>query len=626
MLRRRDRSTPSRARRWLDTRDHRSRHRFSAVFEIISRYSGPLMSPRIDRRFSRVYASGRGLDRYDEGRARYARTTGKCGRLACQPALRVGGTSSSMVQSELARPDESARPPLLRVERVTKSFPGVLALQDVSLEVHPGEVLGLVGENGAGKSTLMKILSGVYQPDSGEVILDDKQVVLHSHRQAQDLGISIIYQEFNLMPNLSVEENVFVGREPNAGKVVRWRELRKQTTDLLDQLGVRLNPGAIVRSLSVAEQQMVEIAKALSLNARLVIMDEPTSALTDTEVTALFEIIRGLKHRDLAVIYISHRLEEIFTICDRVTVLRDGQLAGDLPIAEATPDRIVRLMVGRPLMDLFRPEEAERRLERLAQRSPAPVLEVHGLGRTGTGQDPSAIVLEDVSFSVRPGEIVGLAGLVGSGRTEIARAIFGADEYDRGEILVEGKPIRIRSPREAIRLGIGLVPEDRKLQALVLSLAIRENLSLSLLDRLSRFGIVRLGAERALARRMVNALQVRTPSIEQKVLNLSGGNQQKVVIAKWLALHPKILIMDEPTRGVDIGAKAEVHGLMHQLAADGVAILMISSELPEIVHMSDRILVMRQGRMAGELARADATQEAVMALATGVTALHETAA
>ena len=531
-----------------------------------------------------------------------------------------------MAQSEPARPDESAPLPLLRVERVTKSFPGVLALQDVSLEVHPGEVLGLVGENGAGKSTLMTILSGVYQPDSGEIVFDGKPVMLHSPRQAQDLGISIIYQEFNLMPNLSVEENVFVGREPNSGKFVRWRQLRKQTTDLLDQLGVRLNPGAIVRTLSVAEQQMVEIAKALSLNARLVIMDEPTSALTDTEVTALFEIIRGLKERGLAVIYISHRLEEIFTICDRVTVLRDGQLAGDLPIAQATPDRIVRLMVGRPLMDLFRPEEAERRLEILADRSPAPVLEVRGLGSTGTAQDPSAIVLQDISFSVRPGEIVGLAGLVGSGRTEIARAIFGADEYDYGEIVVAGQPIRIRSPREAIQLGIGLVPEDRKLQALVLSLAIRENLSLSLLERLSRFGVVRLAAERALARRMVDALRVRTPSIEQKVLNLSGGNQQKVVIAKWLALHPKILIMDEPTRGIDIGAKAEVHGLMHQLAADGVAILMISSELPEIIHMSDRIVVMRQGRIAGELARADATQEAVMALATGVSTVVETAA
>ncbi len=530
-----------------------------------------------------------------------------------------------MVQGETARSVES-RAPLLEVELISKSFPGVLALQDVSLQVYPGEVLGLVGENGAGKSTLMKILSGVYQPDGGQIILDEKPMVLHSPRQAQDLGISIIYQEFNLMPNLSVEENVFVGREPNTGKVVRWRELRRQTEELLDQLGVQLHPGSIVRDLSVAEQQMVEIAKALSLNARLVIMDEPTSALTDTEVSALFAIIRGLKERGLAVIYISHRLEEIFTICDRVTVLRDGQLAGELPLAQGTPDRIVRLMVGRPLGDLFRPDEAERRLKSLAERSPAPVLEVRGLGRTGTVQDAAAIVLEDVSFTLRPGEIVGLAGLVGSGRTEIARAIFGADDYERGDILIDGQPVRVRSPRGAIRLGIGLVPEDRKLQALVLSLAIRENLGLSILDRLSRFGIVRLGAERALARAMVDALRVRTPSIEQKVLNLSGGNQQKVVIAKWLALHPKILIMDEPTRGIDIGAKAEVHGLMHKLAADGVAILMISSELPEIVGMSDRVLVMRQGRIAGELARRDATQEAIMALATGVSHAAATAA
>lgn len=528
-----------------------------------------------------------------------------------------------MMSSEPGAPGKAR--PLLQVTQINKSFPGVLALQDVSLEVYPGEVLGLVGENGAGKSTLMKILSGVYQPDSGEIAFDGKPVVLHNPRQAQDLGIAIIYQEFNLMPNLSVEENVFVGREPNSAKFVRWRALRRQTTQLLDQLGVRLNPGAIVRDLSVAEQQMVEIAKALSLNARLVIMDEPTSALTDTEVAALFDIIRELKKRGLAVIYISHRMEEIFTICDRVTVLRDGQLAGNLPIAEATPDRIVRMMVGRPLGDLFRPEEAERRLEALAEHSPAPVLEVRHLSRTGTVQDESAIVLEDVSFSVRPGEIVGLAGLVGSGRTEIARAIFGADDYDRGEILIAGQPARIHSPRQAIRLGIGLVPEDRKLQALVLGLAIRENIALSLLDRLSRFGIVRLGAERAVARRMVEALRVRTPSIEQKVLNLSGGNQQKVVIAKWLALRPKILIMDEPTRGIDIGAKAEVHGLMHQLAADGVAILMISSELPEIIGMSDRVLVMRQGRIAGELPRHEATQEAIMSLATGVVASAQAA-
>ncbi len=528
------------------------------------------------------------------------------------------GTSKETGTGVVGDQEQTLPQPLLRVTGVSKNFPGVMALRDVSLEVYPGEVLGLVGENGAGKSTLMKILSGVYQPDGGEIVFDGQPVVLHSPRQAQDLGISIIYQEFNLMPNLSVEENVFVGREPNTSKFVRWRALRQQTNELLQQLGVHLNPGSIVRDLSVAEQQMVEIAKALSLNARLVIMDEPTSALTDTEVEALFSIIQGLKARGLAVIYISHRLDEIFTICDRVTVLRDGELAGNLSMEEATPERVVRLMVGRPLGDLFRPEEAERRLERLAEQSPAPVLEVRDLSRTGTVQDAAAIVLKDVSFSVRPGEIVGLAGLVGSGRTEIARAIFGADEFDQGQIMIDGQPVRIRSPREAIRRGVGLVPEDRKLQALVLSLAIRENIALSVLDRLSRFGIVRFGAERALARRMVEALRVRTPSIEQKVLNLSGGNQQKVVIAKWLALRPKILIMDEPTRGIDIGAKAEVHGLMHELAADGVAILMISSELPEIIGMSDRVLVMRQGRIAGELSRGEATQEAIMALATGV--------
>ena len=361
----------------------------------------------------------------------------------CRPTSIVGGqrktgldasreTSTSVADMTDMLLDPAARTPLLGVEGISKSFPGVLALQDVSLQVFSGEVLGLVGENGAGKSTLMKILSGVYQPDGGEVVFAGAPVNLQSPRQAQDLGISIIYQEFNLMPNLSVEENVFVGREPNSGGFVRWRALRGQTRDLLDQLGVHLDPGAKVRNLSVAEQQMVEIAKALSLNARLVIMDEPTSALTDTEVTALFAIIRGLKERGLGVIYISHRLEEIFEICDRVSVLRDGQLAGEMAVAEATPERIVRLMVGRPLGDLFRPEEAEQRLAAMAARPPQPVLEVRGLGRTGTVQDEAAIVLEDVSFSLRPGEIVGLAGLVGSGRTEVAEAIFGARPIDAG--------------------------------------------------------------------------------------------------------------------------------------------------------------------------------------------------
>ncbi len=510
------------------------------------------------------------------------------------------------------------RVPLLRMEGIDKHFPGVHALKSVSLEVYPGECLGLVGENGAGKSTLMKILSGVYAPDAGVLAMAGAPIRLADPRQAQKLGIAIIYQEFNLCPNLSVESNVFIGREPSGAGFIRAKVLHRQTQALLNQLGVRLNPRAIVHDLSVAEQQMVEIAKALSLNARLVIMDEPTSALTETEVDALLRIIRALKERGLAVIYISHRLDEVLAICDRITVLRDGQNAGELTVAEATPEKIVRLMVGRNLDDLYRKEEAET-------IRPEPVLEVRHLGRTGSARDASEIVLEDVSLELRPGEIVGLAGLVGSGRTELARAIFGADRFDRGEVRIEGRPVTIRSPRDAIRQGIGLVPEDRKAQALVLKLAVRENMSLSALGRLTRLGFVRLGLERRLAREFVDVLQIRTPSLEQQVVNLSGGNQQKVVIAKWLVLQPRVLIMDEPTRGIDIGAKAEVHGLMTKLAKQGVAILMISSELPEVLGMSDRVLVMREGRIAGELPRREATQERIMALATGVTS-GETAA
>ncbi len=513
---------------------------------------------------------------------------------------------------DASRSGAGERVPLLRMEGIDKHFPGVHALKGVSLEVYPGECLGLVGENGAGKSTLMKILSGVYAPDGGQLLIDGQPVTLADPRQAQASGVSIIYQEFNLMPNLTVEENVFIGREPNSAGLVRRGAMRRQTIELLDHLGVRLNPAAIVRDLSVAEQQMVEIAKALSLNARIMIMDEPTSALTDTEVAALLDIIRGLRARGLGVIYISHRLEEVFAVCDRVTVLRDGQNAGDLPISEATPEKVVRLMVGRNLSDLFRKEESTI--------EPRPVLEVRGLGRTGSKRDASAIVLNDVHLTVHAGEIVGLAGLVGSGRTELARAVFGADRFDRGEVLIDGKPVTVRSPQDAIRQGIGLVPEDRKQQALVLRLAVRENVSLASLGQISRAGFVRRPAERKLAGRFIDALQIRTPGMEQKVINLSGGNQQKVVLAKWLALEPKILIVDEPTRGVDIGAKAEVHQLLSQLAQRGVAILMISSELPEIIGMSDRVLVMREGTIVGELLRADATQERIMELATGVAA------
>jgi ABC-type sugar transport system ATPase subunit len=500
--------------------------------------------------------------------------------------------------------------PLLQMTDIDKQFPGVHALDSVSLAVWPGECLGLVGENGAGKSTLMKILSGVYPADSGTILIDGQEVHPHNPHHAQTLGVSIIYQEFNLFPNLSVEENIFIGREPSNAGFVQRRSLRENARQLLGQLGVDLHPGALVRNLSVAQQQMVEIAKALSFNARIVIMDEPTSALTEIEVQALFRIIRELKDRGLGVIFITHRLEEVFAVCDRITVLRDGRNAGDLDTRQATTGHVVQLMVGRKLDELFAGSGGAT--------STVPMLEVQGLSRRGTAQDASKVVLNDIDLTVHAGEIVGLAGLVGSGRTELARAIFGADPFDAGRLVVEGQPVTIKSPQDAIRHGIVLVPEDRKLQALVLLLSVRENISLPSLRSISKLGFVNQSAERSLAGRYIGALGIRTPSQRQKVINLSGGNQQKVVLAKWLAREPKILIVDEPTRGIDIGAKAEVHELLRRLAESGVAILMISSELPEILRMSHRILVMREGRIAGELSASVATEQSVMELATGV--------
>ncbi|MCC6674763.1 MAG: sugar ABC transporter ATP-binding protein, partial [Thermomicrobiales bacterium] len=424
-------------------------------------------------------------------------------------------------------------PVLLQMTGISKQFPGVKALQHVDLQVRAGECLALVGENGAGKSTLMKILSGVYSPDEGTIAIDGQIVEPRNPHHAQELGVSIIYQEFNLFPNMAVEDNIFIGREPNRSGMVDRGRMRALAQDYLRQVGVDLDPRIEVRNLSVAQQQMVEIAKALSYNARIVIMDEPTSALTDNEVRALFEIIRSLKERGLAIVFVSHRLEEVFEICDRITVLRDGQNAGELDTATSSPEEVVRMMVGREIGDLYQKQASTARDN--------AVLEVRGLSRKGTQQDDARVVLDGIDLQVRAGEIVGLAGLVGSGRTEVARAIFGADPFDRGEILLEGQPVTIHSPADAIKRGIALAPEDRKLQALVLALAIRENISLPNLGRLTSFGFVRRREERALAQRYIEALSVRTPSMEQKVVNLSGGNQQKVVLAKWLALNPKVL-------------------------------------------------------------------------------------
>ncbi len=488
--------------------------------------------------------------------------------------------------------------PLMHVAGVSKGFPGVQALVDIDLEIRGGEVHAIVGENGAGKSTLMKILAGIYQPDAGSLQVDGHVVQLSGPRQAMALGIGMIHQELNLAPNLSVAENIFLGRAPTRLGLVDWRRLDLQTRLLLERLGIELDGRASVEDLSVARQQMVEIAKALSLNARIIIMDEPTSALTERETATLFQIIGRLKAEGVAVVYISHRLEEIFRIADRVTVLRDGRLVNSLLVADTTPALLIGMMVGRELTALYPKEPVE---------IGAPVLEIRSLSRAG--------VLHDISFVLYQREIVGLAGLVGAGRTELVRAIFGVDPIDSGEVLIDGRVVHIRGPREAIRRGIGFVTEDRKLHGLVLGMTVRENATLASLSEIGRLGLIDFARERTMAADYVRQLDIRAPSVEQEVNNLSGGNQQKVVLAKWLATRPRILILDEPTRGIDVGAKAEVHALMSRLAAAGVSILMISSELPEIMGMSDRILVVRQGRISAEFTRQGASQEKILAAA-----------
>jgi len=499
--------------------------------------------------------------------------------------------------------------PLLRMAGIAKHFPGVQALDEVSLEVRAGEVHALVGENGAGKSTLLKILAGAQSPDSGTITFAGQTVELTSPLDAQQRGIVTIYQEFNLVPSQSIAENVFIGREPGRANFVNWREMARRTAALTGRLGLDLDPMALVRDLSVAEQQMVEIARALSMESRLIVMDEPTSALSETEVEKLFRIVRDLRDHGLGVIFVTHRLEEVIALCDRYTVLRDGKLAGSGDVAGTSVDDIIRLMVGRSVDSLFKRRDGEE---------PGDVaLSVAGLSRSRTAQDPHATVLHDVSLSVRRGEILGLAGLVGAGRTELARAIFGADPIDGGTVAIDGRPVAIRSPRDAIRHGIGLVPEDRKQQALFLALAIRPNISITALDRLRRWReFVDEGAEAALIAEFQRKLNIRMTGPEQPVSNLSGGNQQKVVLARWLALQPQVLIVDEPTRGIDVGAKAEVHQLLYDMARSGIAVIAISSELPEVMTISDRIVTMREGRVTGEIARADATEEALMAMMT----------
>ncbi|WP_405879871.1 sugar ABC transporter ATP-binding protein [Streptomyces sp. NBC_01136] len=503
----------------------------------------------------------------------------------------------------MSHPDE-----LLRIEGIRKTFPGVVALDSVDFDLRRGEVHVLLGENGAGKSTLIKMLSGAYRPDSGRILVDGTETRIHGAQDAERLGIATIYQEFNLVPDLSVAENIFLGRQPRRFGLLDRKRMNADAAQLLARVGVDVDPRTQVRELGIARLQMVEIAKALSLDARVLIMDEPTAVLTTEEVDKLFGIVRKLRDDGVGIVFITHHLEEIAALGDRVTVLRDGRSIDQVP-ASTPEDELVRLMVGRSIEQQYPRERGD---------AGAPLLKVHGLTRAGT--------FYDIDFEVRAGEVVGLAGLVGAGRTEVVRALFGADPYDSGTVEVQGRPLRRHDVNAAMDAGIGLVPEDRKGQGLVLDATVQENLGLVTLGRSTRAGFVDRAGQRRAADRISGQLKVRMAGLHQHVRTLSGGNQQKVVIGKWLLADTKVLILDEPTRGIDVGAKVEIYQLINELTASGHAVLMISSDLPEVLGMSDRVLVMSQGRIAGELPAQEATQDAVMALAVSATATTNTAA
>jgi ribose transport system ATP-binding protein len=495
-----------------------------------------------------------------------------------------------------------AQPALLQVVGASKSFPGVQALDDVRLDLRHGEVLAVVGENGAGKSTLMKLLSGIYQPDSGEFFLNGEKIHIANPRHAQELGISVIHQEFNLMPDLTIAQNIFIGREPRVARLLLSdRELNRKAQELFDRLGLALEPTSLVSELTVARQQMVEIAKALSYNARVLIMDEPTAALNDVEVETLFGLIRRFTTPTTGVIYISHRMQELKAISDRITVLRDGQYVDTFDTAPTPVSQVISLMVGRKITGEQRQSAASAARE--------VVLSVSGLSTKS--------LIRDVSFDLHRGEILGFAGLMGAGRTEVARAIVGADRSESGAITLRGEKVSIGNPAEAARLGIGYLSEDRKKFGVLLERNVRENVVLaSLSDYVAALGFMNDRRIEQTARAYVSTLKIKTPSTSQLVKNLSGGNQQKVVIAKWLARDCEVLIFDEPTRGIDVGAKDEIYALLNELAAQGKAIIMISSELPEVLRLSHRIAVMCEGRLTAILDNAEATQENIMDYAT----------
>lgn len=502
-------------------------------------------------------------------------------------------------------------PTLLHMRGITKRFPGVVALQNVGLSLTGGEVLALMGENGAGKSTLMKILGGAFQPDAGEISIGGRPVVLHDIAHAKRQGIALIHQELMLAPNLDIAGNIFLGNERSAGSSLGWlnrASMRKQAARLLERVGLSLPATTPVSRLTAGQMQMVEIAKALSQNARVIIMDEPTSSLTLGETRQLFKIIRDLRSDGIGVAYISHRMEEVMEIADRITVLRDGKWVGDLAAAEATQEKIVAMMVGRPLSAWF-PDRAER-ANRTAGASTDVVLEVEDLLVPGA--------TSGVSFAVHRGEIFGFAGLVGSGRTELMEVLFGVHRARGGSMLLEGRPFAPLHPRDAIDRGVFLAPEDRKRNGLVLPMSIAQNISLPDVGNYGAAGFwLRRGVEKRVAAREVERMRIKTPSVSRKVVNLSGGNQQKVVLGKWLAMKPRILILDEPTRGIDVGAKAEIYRHMVALAQSGITILMVSSDMEEVLGMSDRIAVMRERRIEQIIGRRDATQERIAAVMTG---------
>jgi rhamnose transport system ATP-binding protein len=490
--------------------------------------------------------------------------------------------------------------PVLELRGVTKSFGAVAALRGADLAVHAGSIHALVGENGAGKSTLVKIVAGVHRRDAGEMLLGGRHVDFASTSDSKSLGIAVIYQEPTLFPDLSVTENIFMGRQPvGAGRRIDRSAMYAEADRLFARLGVHIDPRRPALGLSIADQQILEIAKAISLDARVLVMDEPTAALSGTEVDRLFSVARSLRDEGRALVFISHRFDEVFDLCDTITVMRDGAYVATVPTSGTDVDSVVAMMVGREVGELF-------------PKTPAtvgePVLQVEGLGSAG--------LFHDVSFEVRAGEIVGLAGLVGAGRSEIARAVFGVDGYDTGRVLVGGRPVPPRSPRAAIRAGIAFVPEDRRRQGLVVEASVARNVVGVIRGGLTRAGLLSSAAESRSAAPWAGRLEVKTGALDLDATTMSGGNQQKVVIAKWLATDPRLLIIDEPTRGIDVGTKAEVHRLLSELAGRGMAVLMISSELPEVLGMADRVLVVCEGRITADIPRADATPENVMRAAT----------